>query len=770
MNPISLPTLSEFFVELLLSSWRGGWLILLVLGLRLVIRRRIPAQVWFLVWGVVALRLLVPASVTVEWSPFHLTPATHAFVTPNSAAPITAAPARAETPSSDHGAASVAQGVPSLGNTAAATASVSTEAARSWTRLELFALVWLAGVAILASVRTAGSLRFRRRLRAARPADDRVLALVESERRALNVGQRVVACETAAVEAPALFGVWQPRLLLPVGFASKLTDAELRLVVRHELAHCQRRDLLMQAVLQAGVVLHWFNPLAWLAVRAARTDCELACDAYVLERDEADGALYGATLLKVLGVVREGRRPGSALAILEGRRELAQRVRSIAGFRRSSVRGVVAGLTLVAALAVAGVTREARGQADRAPAVATSAQPTTDPVEQQRQLVEAQARELQTFKESNLALDRESLLAVEKLTLLEKQAALARSALAAVEQRVAQIAAARQGGGDLQTLTFIADRPQVDQLTRALAGQRRRISGLSNRYRNQHPEMIRAASQRDVLERELSDAVELACKQVESERDAATQAYAAAMSDLNTQKQIARDLDRQKIEQRNRERRLGSQEKILQAMIERSRDEGAEAKSTRVTGSPVGDEFTVSVVGAVNAQGAYRLRAADRPIVLDAIARAGGFAPKADRSAVTLIRAGADGSRAPTALRELELMQGTGNAGTLARNDVIVVGDAQKPAVWQFSIVGAVKKPGFVTLPEGRSVTWADAIALGGGATENADLTRVGVVRRGPNGENQMVAGDIATPLAQGIEIRALMEPGEIMVVPERAK
>jgi len=62
-------------------------------------------------------------------------------------------------------------------------------------------------------------------------------------RRGRGVRARVSWWETEAVDAPALCGWFRPRLLLPVGFAAKLTDRELRFVVRHELAHWVRRDL-----------------------------------------------------------------------------------------------------------------------------------------------------------------------------------------------------------------------------------------------------------------------------------------------------------------------------------------------------------------------------------------------------------------------------------------------------------------------------------------------------------------------------------------------
>lgn len=74
MNPTTLSeTLSELLAGVGAVSWRTGWLkIVALVALRFVVRGRIPAQVWFAVWIVVALRLAWPFSVPLAWSPFNL--------------------------------------------------------------------------------------------------------------------------------------------------------------------------------------------------------------------------------------------------------------------------------------------------------------------------------------------------------------------------------------------------------------------------------------------------------------------------------------------------------------------------------------------------------------------------------------------------------------------------------------------------------------------------------------------------------------------------
>ena len=82
----------------------------------------------------------------------------------------------------------------------------------------------------------------------------------------------------------------------------QLSDQELRLVVRDELVHVQRLDVLQNWLLILLQALHWFNPLVWLALRRMRSDRELVCDAVVLRHlDPTEQREYGATLIKMPG-------------------------------------------------------------------------------------------------------------------------------------------------------------------------------------------------------------------------------------------------------------------------------------------------------------------------------------------------------------------------------------------------------------------------------------------------------------------------------------
>lgn len=99
--------------------------------------------------------------------------------------------------------------------------------------------------------------------------------------------------------SPALVGLWRPRLVLPADFRRRFTGPERALVLAHEAAHARRGDNAWTLLARLMVCLHWFNPLAWWALRRFAQDQELACDAVVLQHAPArDLALYAHALLK----------------------------------------------------------------------------------------------------------------------------------------------------------------------------------------------------------------------------------------------------------------------------------------------------------------------------------------------------------------------------------------------------------------------------------------------------------------------------------------
>ena len=99
---------------------------------------------------------------------------------------------------------------------------------------------------------------------------------------------------------PFVTGLFRPAVVLPAWFAQDYTRDEARAALAHELTHVKRGDLWALQASEAFLALMWFNPLAYIARQAFRTDQEAACDADVLRRGHASPHAYGATLVKAV--------------------------------------------------------------------------------------------------------------------------------------------------------------------------------------------------------------------------------------------------------------------------------------------------------------------------------------------------------------------------------------------------------------------------------------------------------------------------------------
>ena len=103
----------------------------------------------------------------------------------------------------------------------------------------------------------------------------------------------------AGLPSPCLFGLLRPAVYVTPEAAAD--PAMLRHVTAHEYTHFRHGDHLWSFLRCAALVVHWWNPLVWLAVALSRRDGELACDEGALKRlGDGERAAYGNTLLALV--------------------------------------------------------------------------------------------------------------------------------------------------------------------------------------------------------------------------------------------------------------------------------------------------------------------------------------------------------------------------------------------------------------------------------------------------------------------------------------
>ncbi|MCW3053633.1 MAG: Regulatory sensor-transducer, BlaR1/MecR1 family [Chthonomonadales bacterium] len=117
--------------------------------------------------------------------------------------------------------------------------------------------------------------------------------------RDLNLTHVPQLLSSTATDTPLLIGMIRPCIVLPESLLSTCTADELRLVLAHELAHVQRRDLLWGWLPLLARFVCGFHPLVLLAEREIGMAQEIACDETALHLTGAASAAYGSLLVRV---------------------------------------------------------------------------------------------------------------------------------------------------------------------------------------------------------------------------------------------------------------------------------------------------------------------------------------------------------------------------------------------------------------------------------------------------------------------------------------
>lgn len=181
---------------------------------------------------------------------------------------------------------------------------------------------------ILAGLWATGAVLCIVRLGIARPRKWRATVLApDGDRLARDLGirRKVRFGESDHLAIPETHGFLRPVVVLPSA-AHEWSEERLHVVLTHELIHIARHDWLAGVLAEASAALHWFNPLAWIALRRLRLEREAACDDAVLAR--GIGACDYAEHL--IGIVAGLRSPGCASSVAMAQTsQIEHRIRSI---------------------------------------------------------------------------------------------------------------------------------------------------------------------------------------------------------------------------------------------------------------------------------------------------------------------------------------------------------------------------------------------------------------------------------------------------------
>lgn len=285
--------MTVIFLKLLNLSISAGRLVLAILLLRPVMRRT-PRWISCLLWGVAALRLVIPVSIP---SFFSLQPS--AQVIPQNIA-------TSQTPAIYSGIHKVNEVVNPL-----LTGQLIRGVDLRERVLQIAAAVWLTGMVLMLLYSMISYLYLQRQVR-------------------VSVRQQgnVYICDD--VDQPFLLGLFRPRIYLP----SDLSEQQTVHVLAHENAHIRRRDYWWKPLGFVLLSVYWFNPLLWVAYILLCRDIERACDEKVISFMDAAGKRDYADALLSCSIHR---RTIVVCPVAFGEVSIKQRIKGIARYRKPAI-------------------------------------------------------------------------------------------------------------------------------------------------------------------------------------------------------------------------------------------------------------------------------------------------------------------------------------------------------------------------------------------------------------------------------------------------
>ena len=272
--------------------WQSTLFLCVAGGLTLALRRN-GARARYWLWFAASMKFLVPVAALTAMLPRPAVSSASSLPL----LPLSALAARISAPFA-----------PRAQTAGGASAHLDAAPAMHWSMVLL--VIWALGCAAVLLSWLLRWRQMRRVLAAARP---------------LPLAAPIPIIECQAALEPSLVGIRRPVVMLPRGLAQRLSEAEIRAVLEHELAHYRRRDNLTAAMHMVVQALFWFYPPVWWLGARLVAEREQACDEAVLAAGTC-AEVYAEGILKVCRFFAQ---PGGACAAGASGADLKRRMEAI---------------------------------------------------------------------------------------------------------------------------------------------------------------------------------------------------------------------------------------------------------------------------------------------------------------------------------------------------------------------------------------------------------------------------------------------------------
>ncbi len=310
------------FTHILYSSLIASIMIVILMAVKKLWPSRFPARYIHIIWILILLRLLMPLDIQNPIAMLKVLPEKNQLVDLQDLAELTASQVNVIGQNPEK---------PNRINTANSQDIYSMS-------LSLLVPIWLTGFIVLLIFSAFITIRFKRRTRDFKKVlDPEILSLVEQCSGRLNIKKKIPIYMHSYFKSPCIAGVIKPSIYLPEDIGTKAYHYQLEHVLLHELSHHKRKDLICNFMASIAALLHWFNPLVWLAVREMRYDREIASDAYVMEVLGEPGVIpYGMTIINLASLFSNRHKQFNLVSFTETHSQVERRVEMIKMFKKGS--------------------------------------------------------------------------------------------------------------------------------------------------------------------------------------------------------------------------------------------------------------------------------------------------------------------------------------------------------------------------------------------------------------------------------------------------
>lgn len=160
-----------------------------------------------------------------------------------------------------------------------------------YNRMNILAYVWLIGAIALMLLNVLRYVRLNIKIR----KNGEVISCPETRE---YTDRRINVRIWENVASPFITGIFRPTLILP---KTELSEEQLHNILRHEMTHFKRHDILYKWFAEFVKCVHWFNPTSWYVSKQIAAECEISCDMSVTKNmSDSEEMSYVSTILSLL--------------------------------------------------------------------------------------------------------------------------------------------------------------------------------------------------------------------------------------------------------------------------------------------------------------------------------------------------------------------------------------------------------------------------------------------------------------------------------------